>query len=93
MRGPLKKNFTITDEHVRGDTEMASRVIQVVVVAMLSVMGVGCATSTHGPRHTVAEVELALHNAERSTLTRMADSIDPETAVAARRIARGESGR
>jgi hypothetical protein len=72
---------------------MKNRVLQVIAVAALSIMGVGCATSgklAHGPRHSVAEVELALRDTECSALTRMADSIDLETAQAARRIAIGE---
>jgi hypothetical protein len=72
---------------------MKSRVIQVIAMTVLSTMGVACATSStsaHGPRHSVAEVELALLNAERSTFTRMADSIDPETAQAARQLALAE---
>jgi hypothetical protein len=70
---------------------MNRTVTQAIVMTVLSVMGVGCATSTYGPRHTVAEVELSLQNSERSTLTRMSDSIDPETAMAARQIAIEES--
>ena len=72
---------------------MTSRVIQVIAMTVLSVTGVGCATSGklgHGPLHSASEVELAMQDAERSALTRMADSIDPETAQAARRIALGE---
>lgn len=72
---------------------MTGRVIQVIAMTVLSVTAVGCATSgklAHGPRHSVAEVELAMQDAERSALSRMADSIDPETAQAARRIAIGE---
>jgi len=72
---------------------MSSRVTQVIAVTLLSVTAVGCATSgkmAYGPRHSVAEVELAMADTERSTLTRLADSIDLETAQAARRIAFAE---
>jgi hypothetical protein len=71
---------------------MKRAVVQIVAIAALSFMGVGCATSTsmRGPRHTSAEVELAMRDAERTTFAVMAASIDPETAEAARRLALGE---
>ena len=72
---------------------MKTRVIQIIAATALSVLGVGCATSArsaYGPRYSVAEVEVAMLNTERSTLTRLSDSIDPETARTARQIALAE---
>ena len=69
---------------------MTSRVIQVVAVTAFSILAVGCATSAtsaHGPKYSAAEVERALQNAERSALTRLSDSVDVQTAQAARHIA------
>jgi hypothetical protein len=67
-------------------------VTQIIAAAAFSVLGVGCATTTsmRGPQHTSTEVELALQDTERSAFARMAASIDPETAEAARRLALGE---
>ena len=67
-------------------------VLQVIAATVLSVLGVGCATSsaTHGSRYTEAQVAFALADTERSTLTRLSDSVDPETASIARRMALGE---
>lgn len=72
---------------------MNGTVNRVIFATLLSSMAIGCATSksAHGPRHSSAEVELAMRDTERSVLTRMAYSIDPETAAAARQIARTES--
>jgi hypothetical protein len=72
---------------------MKGRVIQVIVATVLSTMSVGCATSrtsAHGSRYSNAQVEVALQETECSALTRMAASIDPETAQAAREMAIGE---
>jgi hypothetical protein len=71
---------------------MNMTVIQVIAIAGFSMWGVGCATSTsiHASRHTSAEVELALRDAERTTFAVMAASVDPEIAEAARRLALGE---
>jgi hypothetical protein len=68
---------------------MKRRVILVLVATSLS-LSVGCATSatsSHGPRHSDAEVHKALADAERSALTRLSDSVSLETAQAARRLA------
>jgi hypothetical protein len=68
---------------------MICRVILVLIATALSAFA-GCATSatsSHGPRHSDAEVQRALADAERSALTRLSDSASLETAQAARRLA------
>ena len=70
-----------------------TRVMKLITVVGLSVVSVGCATTgtyAHGPRHSEAEVAMAEQNTERSTLTLLSASIDPETAQAARRLALSE---
>jgi len=78
---------------------MRQAVIQLVAATALSLLSVGCATtttSTHAQRHAVsdvsdAEMERAIQEAERSALERMTDSVDPETAQAARQLSLAES--
>jgi hypothetical protein len=72
---------------------MNRTVIQLVAATALSLLSVGCATtttSTRIARHSDSEVEMALQDAERSALERMAASIDPETAQAARQLSLAE---
>jgi hypothetical protein len=72
---------------------MNSRVIQIIAATVLSMMSVGCATSrtsAHGSLYSNAQVELAQQETQCDALTRMAASIDPETAQAARQMAIGE---
>ncbi len=77
---------------------MRHTVIQLVAATALSLLAVGCATtttSTHAPRHAAsdvsdADVEKAIQDAERNALARMTDSVDPETAQVARQISLAE---
>ena len=77
---------------------MGRTVIQLVAATALSLLSVGCATtttSTHSMRPAVsdvsdADVEKAIQDAERNALARMTDSIDPETAQVARQISLAE---
>jgi hypothetical protein len=73
-------------------------VIQLVAAAALSLLSVGCATTTtsatsaHVGRPEVSEtdIEAAVQEAERSALARMTNSVDPETAQTARQLSLAE---
>jgi len=77
---------------------MRTAVIQLVAAAALSLLSVGCATTTtsatsaHVARPDVSEAELetAVQEAERSALARMTESVDPETAQTARQLSLAE---
>ena len=75
---------------------MRETVIQLVAATALSLLSIGCATtttSTYVPRQAAsdAELEQAIQDAERSALARMTDSVDPETAQTARQLSLAES--
>ena len=77
---------------------MKTLVIQLVAASALSLLSVGCATTTtsatsaHMARPDVSEIELemAVQEAERKALARMTESVDPETAQTARRLSLAE---
>ena len=71
-------------------------VVRVIAATALSLLSVSCATTSnyaYAPRHTASdsEVETAIQDAERRTLARMTDSVDPQTAQVARKLSLAES--
>ena len=69
-----------------------TKIVRIVVLAF-TVFGIGCATTGPGPRHTDAEVELAVRHAEDETLARLASSANTDIADAASSLARERATR
>jgi len=58
-----------------------------------SLLGIGCATTAHGPRYSDTEVEMAMRQTENETLARLAASNNNDIADAASTLARDRATR
>jgi hypothetical protein len=69
-----------------------TKMIQIAALGF-SLVGIGCATTSHSPRYSETDVELAMRRTEDETLARLAASNNNDIADAASTLARSRATR